>query len=311
MRLGLMTFLYGVNMSAKRGTKICWPREYLQIQFFPILLLLLFLGACKSSSHLAPIEQLDQPPDIKLNYHTVSRNDTLYSIAWRYGVDYRELANINNIRSPYTIRVGQKINLANSASSPVRSPISASSSGVAVVAAPDTAGAVTEVTTVSEVSSSAPSASPLANAPPEPMKHGVEPVVKQNPSVANAAAGSWLWPTNGRMASRYSPADPLSKGIDLDGKLGDSVVAARSGDVVYAGSGLAGYGQLIIIKHDEQFLSAYGHNSQLLVKEGDAVKAGQKIAEVGSSGADKNQLHFEIRRDGKPVDPLQYLPGKQ
>jgi lipoprotein NlpD len=304
-----MTFLNGVNMSAKCGTKICWPSADLRIQFFPILLLLLFLGACKSSSHLAPIEQLEQPPAIKLNYHTVSRNDTLYSIAWRYGVDYRELASINNIRSPYTIRVGQKINLENSTSSSMRSPVSAGSPDVAVVAIPDTAGAVTEVEAVTEVKPAAASATPSANTS-ESMKHSVEPVVKQTPDVAKSVAGSWLWPTNGKMTARYSPTDPLRKGIDLDGKLGDPVVAARSGDVVYAGSGLAGYGQLIIIKHDEQFLSAYGHNSQLLVKEGDAVKAGQKIAEVGSSGTDRNQLHFEIRRDGKPVDPLQYLPGK-
>lgn len=307
-----MTFLYGVDMSAECGTKIGWYSGCPRSRLLSILFTLLFLGACKSSSHLAPVEQLNQPPDIKLNYHTVSRNDTLYSIAWRYGADYRELASINNIRSPYTIMVGQKINLTNSTPSQVRSPVFASSPGVEVVAIPDAGNAVTEVAVVSEVKSrSTPTAvNPVTNAPPEAVKQSVEPVVKQNSSVVKLVVGQWMWPTNGHLTSRYSSSDPLRKGIDLEGKLGDSVVAARSGEVVYAGSGLAGYGQLIIVKHDEQFLSAYGHNSQLLVKEGDAVKAGQKIAEVGSSGTDKNQLHFEIRRDGKPVDPLQYLPAK-
>jgi lipoprotein NlpD len=119
-----------------------------------------------------------------------------------------------------------------------------------------------------------------------------------------------MWPTNGRIISGFSATDPLRKGIDLAGQLGEPVVAADSGSVVYAGSGLAGYGELVIIKHNEQFLSAYGHNSKLLIKEGDAVKAGQKIAEVGSSGTDSNKLHFEIRKDGKPVDPLSYLPKR-
>ena len=120
----------------------------------------------------------------------------------------------------------------------------------------------------------------------------------------------WLWPTNGRVITMYSANDPLRKGIDLEGRQGDPVKATGAGSVVYAGSGLAGYGQLIIIKHNDQFLSAYGHNSKLLVAEGDAVKKGQVIAEVGSSGTDKNKLHFEIRKSGKPVDPMLYLPRR-
>ena len=119
-----------------------------------------------------------------------------------------------------------------------------------------------------------------------------------------------MWPTNGRLITLYSANDPLRKGIDLEGKQGDPVKAAGAGSVVYAGSGLAGYGQLVIVKHDEQFLSAYAHNNKLLVAEGDAVKKGQVIAEVGSSGTDKNKLHFEIRKSGKPVDPLLYLPRR-
>ena len=253
-----------------------------------MVLLLLALGACKSSGHLAPIEQLDQPPDIKLTYHTVSRNDTLYSIAWRYGVDTRTLASLNNLQPPYTIHVGQKINLmGDGVSESTRSSTFAVSPDVEVTAVPDDSNSVVEV-----------------------VKPDVKPVVKQNPVAATSSAGRWIWPTNGRIISGFSAADPLRKGIDLAGQLGDPVLAADSGSVVYAGSGLAGYGELVIVKHNEQFLSAYGHNSKLLIKEGDAVKAGQKIAEVGSSGTDSNKLHFEIRKDGKPVDPLSYLPKR-
>ena len=267
-------------MSARCGTKNSWR--------VVIVLLLLTLGACNSSEHLAPIDQLDQPPAIKLNYHTVSRNDTLYSIAWRYGVDTRTLASLNNLPPPYTIHVGQKINLSNeNTSGSTHASTVASSPDVEVIAVPDDANTVTEV-----------------------VKPDVEPVVKRNPVAATQSNGRWMWPTNGRIISDFSSTDPLRKGIDLAGQLGEPVVAADSGSVVYAGSGLAGYGELVIIKHNEQFLSAYGHNSKLLIKEGDAVKAGQKIAEVGSSGTDSNKLHFEIRKDGKPVDPLSYLPKK-
>jgi lipoprotein NlpD len=267
-------------MSAKRGTKNGW--------YIAVVLLLLVLSACKSSGHLAPIEQLDQPPDIKLTYHTVSRNDTLYSIAWRYGVDTRTLASLNNLPPPYTIHVGQKINLvSNEASGSTYSSTTVVSPGVEVIAVPDDANAVTEI-----------------------VKPNMEPVVKQNPVAATSSSGRWMWPTNGRIISGFSSTDPLRKGIDLAGQLGEPVVAADSGSVVYAGSGLVGYGELVIIKHNEQFLSAYGHNSKLLIKEGNEVKAGQKIAEVGSSGTDSNKLHFEIRKDGKPVDPLLYLPKK-
>lgn len=267
-------------MSAKCGTKNSWR--------VVAALLLLALSACNSSSHLAPIEQLDQPPAIKLTHHTVSRNDTLYSIAWRYGIDTRTLASLNNLPPPYTIHVGQKINLASDdASGSTYSSVAASSPDVEVIAVPDDANTVTEV-----------------------VKPSMEPVVKQNPVAAISSSGRWMWPTKGRIISGFSSTDPLRKGIDLAGQLGEPVIAADSGSVVYAGSGLAGYGELVIIKHNEQFLSAYGHNSKLLIKEGDAVKAGQRIAEVGSSGTDSNKLHFEIRKDGKPVDPLAYLPKR-
>lgn len=296
-------------MFAKCGTKNCWSTAYSCSRVLFVLALSLVLGACKSSSHLAPIEQLEQPPGIKLNHHTVSRSDTLYSIAWRYGMDYHELASINNIASPYTIRVGQKINLSSSSTGSTGAAVYTSTPGVEVRAIAENANAVTEVSAVSEVSPGSSGKEPLAPSP-ESVKPIVEHHVEQTMVSPPSGSSRWQWPANGRITSGYSATDPMRKGIDLDGKLGEPVAAAKSGNVVYAGGGLAGYGELIIIKHDEQFLSAYGHNSKLLVREGDAVKAGQKIAEVGSSGTDSNKLHFEIRRDGKPVDPLQYLPKK-
>jgi lipoprotein NlpD len=166
---------------------------------------------------------------------------------------------------------------------------------------------------VVEVASAKPAASrPAVVAPSTAVKipAKVQPEATAQPAPATSSSSNWLWPTNGRLITLYSATDPLRKGIDLEGKQGDPVKAANAGSVVYAGSGLAGYGQLIIVKHGEQFLSAYGHNSKLLVAEGDAIKKGQVIAEVGSSGTDKNKLHFEIRKSGKPVDPLLYLPRR-
>jgi lipoprotein NlpD len=120
----------------------------------------------------------------------------------------------------------------------------------------------------------------------------------------------WAWPTKGTLISRYSSNGSLNKGIDIGGDLGQPVLAASGGTVVYAGNGLRGYGELIIIKHNETYVSAYGHNRRLLVREGQQVKVGQTIAEMGSTGTDRVKLHFEIRRQGKPVDPLQYLPNR-
>ncbi len=277
----------------------------------PILLGL--LSACNQTTQLAPIEQLGQPPDIRLRHHVVSKGDTLISIAWRYGMDYHQLAALNNIHSPYTIYVGQKIRLGEPETN--GDADTAVAHGTEIAAVPDDSQGVTEVGEVREVTTTSANSGKKVDAP-----HGlVNTTVASNAAagsdassaaVTQSTGGKWQWPANGRVLATFSASDPLRKGVDLDGKQGDPVLAARSGNVVYAGSGLAGYGQLVIVKHDEQYLSAYGHNSKLLVKEGDTVKAGQKIAEIGSSGTDSNKLHFEVRKEGKPVDPLQYLPKK-
>ncbi len=282
------------------------------------LMLLVGLGAgCKNTAQLPPIDQMAQPPSIRLNYHIASRDDSLYSIAWRYGVDFRELAQRNRIAPPYHLRAGQKIMLADSeaASNLAASRAVAAPRGVQVTAVQEDQPVV-EVASdtrsshrTAASSAATPSAVSSASTPSAAVKTPVVAATASN-TVAADSGSRWLWPTNGRLITLYSAADPLRKGIDLEGKQGDPVKAAGAGSVVYAGSGLAGYGQLIIIKHDEQFLSAYGHNSKLLVAEGDAVKKGQVIAEVGASGTDKNKLHFEIRKSGKPVDPLLYLPRR-
>jgi lipoprotein NlpD len=158
----------------------------------------------------------------------------------------------------------------------------------------------------------------IANAPtptpsvpaPAPAARSTAPAATTTAPRATNAAPNWAWPHNGNLLTRFAESTGENKGIDIGGNAGDPVLAAADGEVVYAGSGLLRYGNLIIIKHTERFLSAYAHNRALLVGEKDKVKQGQKIAELGSSGVDRNMLHFEIRLDGKPVDPLGYLPKK-
>jgi lipoprotein NlpD len=268
-----------------------------------IVISIMFLGlmACGSPQPAQVIDRT-QPPSRKIqgqSVHYVSRGETLFSIAWRYGLDYRLLANYNKIPAPYTIYPGQKINL--------------------------------DISPSRRLASSSPSASPSANtasqprgasATPAPRVTPTQPVTTprseiKTPAVAPpskppliSGAVQWQWPTQGVLLSGFHGNNGLNKGIDIGGNLGQPVLAAASGQIVYAGSGLRGYGKLLIIKHNETFLSAYAHNHHLLVKEGDTVKAGQKIADMGSSGTDRVKLHFEIRREGTPVDPMKYLPKR-
>lgn len=145
---------------------------------------------------------------------------------------------------------------------------------------------------------------------PAPASTTTPPSSGATPVVAGPAVGGWAWPASGTLIGRFASNGSLNKGIDIAGQLGQPVLAASGGTVVYAGSGLRGYGELVIIKHNETYVSAYGHNRRLLVREGQQVKVGQSIAEMGSTGTDRVKLHFEIRRQGKPVDPLQYLPRR-
>ncbi|HEX8590044.1 peptidoglycan DD-metalloendopeptidase family protein [Pseudomonas sp.] len=237
--------------------------------------------------------------------YVVKRGDTLFSIAFRYGWDWKALAARNSIPEPFTIHVGQTIRFDGRASSP----------STAVAAAPV---GVPQTTTSSSSSPSGslkttvisrPVGAVAATTPPPSSNSTTTPVNTTVVAGARSPSG-WTWPTSGVLISKFSSNGSLNKGIDIAGDLGQPVLAASDGAVVYAGSGLRGYGELVIIKHSDTYVSAYGHNRRLLVREGQQVKAGQSIAEMGSTGTDRVKLHFEIRRQGKPVDPLEFLPRR-
>ncbi len=231
-----------------------------------------------------------------LGYHEVKKGETLYSISWRYGADYRELARWNGIQPPYIIHEGQRLRLT---------PPGGRSSGeagkpVARQAAPRPRQQPGNAQPPAAAASAA--ASPrTASRPPQPRPEEEIPNRKL----------SWAWPARGKVIRTFSAGETGKQGIDIEGRAGSPVRAAAFGRVVYSGSGLRHYGNLIIIKHNARYLSAYAHNRKLLVAEGAVVEKGQKIAEMGRSGtgADRVMLHFEIRADGKPVDPLSFLPA--
>ncbi len=262
--------------------------------------------------------------------YTVQKGDTLFAIAFANGLDYRELAAWNELPSPDVIRVGQVLRLTSPMpGSPVASvvqvlPIKTSEPESTVLpeiplftqpqaqllpwsdanwarlnAAPAQAAAETtqpatehDKPVAPEIATPAPDAKPPAGANEEPP----------------LAGGEWLWPAKGELLGRFG--EEGGKGVDLAGERGAPVVAAAPGKVVYSGNGLRGYGQLVIIKHANEYLSAYAHNQKILVREGEQVSAGQKIAEMGDSDADRVKLHFEIRQFGKPLDPLKLLPNR-
>jgi lipoprotein NlpD len=249
-----------------------------------VTLLLIFmsgLAGCNTSS----IHQDDRyNPPVYWGRHVVKSGETLYSIAWRYGRDYRELGDANDIPPPYDLKAGQVLRL-------------------------DKRGSVSTASAPPKPSSPVRRSTPPDPPPPKVSKppNRSAPAAEQSQTVANV---EWRWPHVGTVIAAYSTSGKVNKGIDIAGNPGDSVRAAASGNVVYAGDGLLGYGNLVIVNHNEHFLSAYAHNRKVLVREGEDVKAGQKIAELGSSGTDRPKLHFEIRKNGNPVNPVPYLPPR-
>lgn len=239
----------------------------------------------------APPPSADRPASVTPatgSVHTVQRGETLYRIATQYGVDWRTLADNNGIRAPYTIHPGQRLQIRG---------------GTAVASAPPSRPA----------SSAATSTGTGASAPPRPASgaSGVSGAAAPPARSAPAAApGRWQWPADGEVIRRFANTEGTRRGIGIAGSRGDPVRAAADGEVVYAGSGLVGYGRLLIVKHDDRHLTAYAHNDELLVSDGDRVRAGQQIARMGASGTDRVQLHFEVRVDGQPVDPMRYLPAR-
>ncbi len=264
-----------------------------------LVLSALLVGCSSTKSSSAGVvdrsKTAPQRPVVTTGQYVVRPKDTLFSIAFRYGWDYKALAARNNIPTPYTIHPGQIIRFdGRTGSTPTTvvnaSDSSPSSSSKTTVIRRQANGATTTTTVVAPSVASKPAPAPLPPAGPAPT--------------------GWGWPSNGILIGKFSSNGSLNKGIDIAGDLGQPVLAASDGTVVYAGSGLRGYGELVIIKHSETYVSAYGHNRRLLVREGQQVKVGQTIAEMGSTGTDRVKLHFEIRRQGKPVDPLQFLPRR-
>lgn len=231
--------------------------------------------------------------------YVVRKGDTLYSIAFRHGLSYRTVARLNNIDGNYQIYPGQRLVLKPNAQKIVRE----SSASVKKKTAPKSS----TVSTVTKKPIKKP------DTQPKTVEKRTNSVVKAKPKSSSVKSGPirWQWPSKGRLIASFKTKGQVNKGVNLAGRKGDPVFAAASGTVVYAGSGLLGYGNLIIIDHNQSFLSAYAHNSRVLVRESDKVTAGDKIAEMGRSGAERVMLHFEIRRDGVPVNPLRYLPKKQ
>jgi len=213
-----------------------------------------------------PVVEVKQPPSEKISTHFVSSGDTLYSIAWRYNLDPESLASANNIKKPYKIYKGDKINLQIS-----YKPLNQNKM--------------------------------LAN------KSLTKEDVKVKPTAnLKSVQDKWFWPAKGKITRDFNDSRLRPhKGIDIKSFKGAPVFASNSGSVVYSGSGLPAYGKLIIIKHNDIFLSAYAHNDQLLVKEGDQVMAGEKIAEIGQTGTKYVHLHFEIRKNGVPINPNLFL----
>lgn len=242
--------------------------------------------------------------------HVVASGDKLLTIAWRYGLDVRDLVRWNQISNPDLIVVGQNLRLRPAA--PPEPPPSSSPRAPSVVSAGPAA------TTASGLASRAPApiSKPAARismapiTPDAPALRGAAAVPTDSaPNLASNKAGvRWMWPAQGKVSA--VDGGSVTKGIDISGSRGQAVKAAAGGKVVYSGSGLRGYGELIIVQHNDTFLSAYAHNEARLVQEGRHVDAGETIARMGNSDTTNVMLHFEIRRNGKAVDPLQYLPNR-
>lgn len=252
-----------------------------------VFCLLLILSGCNGRQTNAPVIDGWQQSTASDSVHIVRQGETLYSIAWQYGYDYRDLVKLNNIPESYSIQVGQELVVFHQQS--------------------DRQHALKQldkkpITNKRQQNQRVNRAKSLSNN------------IKVRQKVLTNGEQTWRWPVNGLIIKKFNlnsqsiSSNGFSKGIDIAGKDGSPIVAARAGKVVYSGHGLNGYGNLIIIKHDTEFLSAYAHNKRNLVKEGTQVRAGQKIALLGKTGTTREMLHFEIRRSGKPSNPLKFLP---
>ena len=299
-------------------------------RFCALLLVASVLAGCSSSGQRAPVverseaarksiaatdstrKKTPREKDWRPQVHVVQKGDTLYSIAFNYGFDYHELADLNGIQDPNVIQIGQQIRLF-PGSTPARPLVVESKPAESLVKEqPKLVKYAYSEAAMAQIDQVQQPAKTESKPKAEP-KTETKPVSKTDSSVDDSIDDGeddgleWSMPAQGKLVAEFSEA-ANRKGIDIAGKLGQPVTASAPGKVVYSGSGLRGYGRLIIIKHNKTYLSAYAHNDQVLVKEGQIVTRGQKIAEMGNTDADQVKLHFEVRRFGKPVDPAKYLP---
>jgi len=287
-----------------------------------VAVICLLLSACSTHTP-APVTSLDKDyqslkrGSFRGSYYQVEKGDTLYFISYITGREVKDIIASNKLSPPYTIYPGQTLQLWKPK---YVAPAYGKAGTIAVVKPP--------VKTATKVTQPKPTPKPVPK--PKPKSKPIEQKAadknvdqgrtkeysqnsKSNKVVTNKASNSnkvdsWSWPTKGRVIAKFSSAENGNKGIDIAGKRGQTVQASAGGTVVYAGNALRGYGNLVIIKHSDDYLSAYAHNDKVLVKEQQTVKAGQKIASMGSSGSNSVRLHFEIRYKGKSVNPLRYLP---
>ena len=306
---------------------------------FAFLLLPLFYG-CASHAPAPVIDRASAPAVVKTSsvptsasvsgtFHTVKKGDTLYSIALDHGQDYKDVASWNGLDNPNLIKIGQQLRVSPpeggapvavakpvSSSSPVEvKPVGAASGSVS--ANSDTlkrepkggkvAYSEEALARARKGELTTPAAPPVVSEPKLAEKP-VEKIAEKPTEKSGADDVDWVWPANGKLITPF--AEGSSKGLDIAGKSGDPVLASAAGVVSYAGSGLRGYGNLVVLRHNATYLSVYAHNSKILVKEKQSVTKGQKIAEIGSSDTESPRLHFEIRRQGKPADPQKFLPAR-
>ena len=280
----------------------------------------------------APDYSQIQKGSYKGNTYKVNKGDTMFLIAYLTGMDVKDLASMNNMKEPYSLSVGQTLKISNCSTKTVTTTVPVKTTAPAAPAAP----AEPEVTYTpgangTQIGSDGTVIGPIKsgvatggastpaftnNTPSTPVTTTTQVETTNNTPVnANVVAPvasnvAWQWPTQGNVIQGFSNSDGGNKGIDISGSRGQAVKAAASGRVVYAGNALRGYGNLIIIKHNDDFLSAYAHNDKILVSDQQEVKAGQEIAKMGSTGTNAVKLHFEIRYKGKSVDPVRYLPRR-
>lgn len=280
----------------------------MKIKTLFILSLCILIAACSGNKNRAPVIERSSQMNNKIksatnsryadkdwrpDFHVVKKGDTLYSIGLEYGYDYKEIAQLNQIEAPYVIRLGQSLKLKDHKTVQEKSA-SKPQEDDEVITKPLNMDGQVPSNEISEQTTNSPNA------------------VRKPSNIQSIAFGTndeiseWVWPTQGKITNAFGDGVNV-KGIDIEGKLGQDINSAGAGKVIYKGSDLRGYGNLVIIKHNKDYLSVYAHNNKILVKEGQQIIKGQKIAEMGNSGADKVKLHFEIRYKGKSVDPTKFL----